>query len=161
MKNRNTTLLGIGMVGLLSACTAEQCGDPNTDGLATALGCVAGPGYQQQTNALAAELSQRESIADDLRAENQRLNTNLASLGVEERQATSRLINVNGQIANLVDQLDAQLSQQQISRTEYELLQSQLSDLNSRRSSVDPGNAADTARIAELESDIAELESLF
>ena len=80
---------------------------------------------------------------------------------MEERQATSRLINVNGQIANLVDQLDAQLSQQQISRTEYELLQSQLSDLNSRRSSVDPGNAADTARIAELESDIAELESLF
>lgn len=147
---------------LLAACTVENCGDPSQDGLGTALNCVVSPdGYQAQTDALAAELAQKQTLASDLRNENARLRGTLASLRGAEREATSRLINVNNQIASLDDRLNSQLRQQTISQAEYNLAQSQLSDLNSRRRSVNTTNPADAERLAQLESEISDLQSLF
>ncbi len=147
---------------LLAACSVENCGDPSQDGLGTALNCVVNPaGYQAQTDALAAELAQKQSLASALRDENTRLRGSLASLSGAERQATSRLINVNNQIASLDDRLNSQLRQQSISQAEYNLAQSQLSDLNSRRRSVDTTNPAEAERLAQLESEISDLQSLF
>ena len=148
--------------GLLTACSVENCGDPSQDSLGTALNCtVNSAGYQAQTDALSAELSQKRTLAADLRAENARLQGELATLTAAQRQAANRLINVNNQIAALDDQLNSQLGQQSISQAEYDLAQSQLSDLNSRRSSVRVTNPADTARLATLESEVADLRSLF
>lgn len=153
----------IGLAGcLLAACSVENCGDPSQDSLGTALNCtVNSAGYQAQTDALSAELSQKRSLAADLRVENARLQGQLASLNTQQRQAANRLINVNNQIAALDDQLNNELRQQRISQAEYDLAQSQLGDLNSRRRGVSATDPADTARIATLESEVAELRQLF
>lgn len=149
-------------LGTLAACSGENCGDPSQDGLGTALGCTISPaGYQAQTDALSAQLDQRQSLSAELRAENLRLNGQLASLNAEQRQLASRLVRVNQQMAALDDQLTAQLRQQSISQAEYDLVQSQLRDLNQRRSSVNINDAGQTARVAALESEIADLRSLF
>ena len=71
------------------------------------------------------------------------------------------MVGVNNQIATLDDQLNRQLRQQQISQAQYDLAQSQLNDLNSRRSDVDVTDPADLARLEALESEIADLEQLF
>ena len=151
-----------GLVGLIAACSVDNCGDASQDGLATALNCTINPGgYQAQTDALAAELSQKQTLAADLRAENARLRGTLNALDGEAQQATSRLITVNTQMAALDDQLNAQLRQQSISQAEFDLAQSQLSDLNNRRSNLNPANAADARRIEGLEAEIADLQNLF
>jgi len=68
---------------------------------------------------------------------------------------------VNSQIAALDDQLNTQLGRQQMAQSQYDLLNSQLSDLNARRANLNPSNVADAAKIAQLESEIADLRALF
>ena len=160
VKKTRYLLLACGV--LLAACSVENCGDPSQDGLGTALGCtLSSDGYQAQTDALAAELAQKQSLAAELRAENARIQGRLASLNAQERQAANRLVGVNNQIATLDDQLNRQLRQQQISQAQYDPAQSQLHELISRRSDVDGTDPADLARLEALESEIADLEQLF
>lgn len=155
-------ILAVAGCGVLAACSVENCGDPSRDGLGTALSCTVNPdGYQAQTDALAAELAQKQSLSAELRAENARINGQLASLNAQERQAAGRLVNVNNQIAALNDQLNGQLRSQSISQAEYDLAQSQLGDLNRRRGGVSVSDPADVARLASLESEIADLRQLF
>ncbi len=146
----------------LAACSGENCGDPSRDGFGTALGCTVNPnGYQAQTEALQTQLAERQSIAAELRAENQRLQGQLASLNAEQRQLAGRLVTVNNRLAALDDQLATQLRQQEISQAEYDLAQSQLRAITDRRANVTVEDPASVARVAALENDVDELQRLF
>lgn len=154
--------LSLAAGGLLAACSVENCGDPSQDRLGTALNCtVNAAGYQAQTDALSAELTQKQTIASQLREDNARINRQLASLNAEGRQAANRLINVNAQIASLDDSLNVRLRNQQISQAEFNIAQTEIGQLERRRRAVTPGDPAQVARLAELESEVADLRSLF
>lgn len=145
---------------VIAGCSAEQCGDPRYDSMGTALGCTVGPGYRQQTDALAAEARQKQSVAAGLRRENAQLQGELAALDSQQRGLATRVMASNTQIAALDTQLSQQLGQGRISQTEHDLLQAQLASAAASSRAVDPQDSAAAQRVADLEREVADLSAM-
>ena len=144
---------------LLSACMGSDCTqDPRYAGLGTAANCIANGGFERETDRLAADADQKTRLAAELRAENQQLRNQLASLNARERTLANRLIGVNDEIALLERGLSQRLQRQQIGQAEYDLGVSQLQDLTAQRRNVTPTDPQAEAKIAQLEAEIAELK---
>jgi len=160
MRTHATAAFGVATAAL-TACTSVNCGDPRTDGLGAALACTTGGGYQAQTDALNRRASERQTIAEQLAAENTALQAQQSDLDVQERALTGQLINLNSRIAALESDLKQRLNRQEITQVEYDLAVNELDALNQRRVGIGPGDADALARIQQLEDEIGVLQNLF
>lgn len=142
----------------LNACVASDCtGDPRYMDTAEAYYCIGSGGTKRHTEALGLEAETKTTLAASVRAENARLNAQLASLNERERAAARRLMAANSELAALDQRLVSRRASQQITEAEYQLGRSQLRGIDAQRRTIKLADPAAEERVRALQRAVDEL----
>jgi septal ring factor EnvC (AmiA/AmiB activator) len=147
----------------LSAGGCTNCtGDPRFDGAGCSVQAAFSGTYEKKTEQLKKQADDSQARAAALRKENEGLNRKMAQLTAEERTVAKRLQQTNKQVADMIKKLEDLRRQNKITQDQYDLMDVQLRDIESRqkaasRSKID---GALRSEVEQLESEVKSLQRI-
>ena len=147
----------------LSAGGCTNCtGDPRFDGAGCSVKAAFDGTYEKKTEQIKQQADDSQARAAALRKENEQLNAQMAQLKGEERTVAKRLQQTNKQVADMIKKLEDMRRQKKITQDQYDLMDVQLRDLESRQKSASRSkiDGALKAEVEQLEKEVKSLQRI-
>ncbi len=147
----------------LSAGGCTNCtGDPRFDGAGCSVKAAFAGTYEKDTEKLKKQAEDSQARAAALRKENADLNAKMAKLTAEERTVAKRLQTTNKQVADMIKKLEDMRRQNKITQDQYDLMDVQLRDLESRQKAANRSkiDGALKTEVEQLENEVKSLQRI-